>query len=353
MRIGVVTASYPRFAGDAAGNFVGAHVTAMRALGHHVDVIAAGEPDASDVIRIPSRLFYRGGAPEALERRGSLFAAASFTARLAIAVARRARHWELIVAHWLAPSALAALPVRTPLLAIGHGGDVHTLARMQMLGPVLAAWHARRARLAFVADELLAIARHHAPITDAVVQPMGIDVAHFAAIGRAPTTPPMIVVLARLVPVKGVDVAIAAMRHVRADARLVIAGDGPERHTLARDPRVTFVGEVAASTRDRLLREASIVVIPSRVLPSGRTEGTPLVALEALAANVPVIASAVGGLRALAVTHVAPDDPAGLATAIDRVLGSPPRELAATVAHLDWPFVAERLLAHAEKRPAR
>ncbi|HEX8109082.1 MAG TPA: hypothetical protein VF516_15220, partial [Kofleriaceae bacterium] len=42
MQLGVVTTSYPRFPGDPAGNFVAAHVAALRALGHHVEVIAAG-----------------------------------------------------------------------------------------------------------------------------------------------------------------------------------------------------------------------------------------------------------------------------------------------------------------------
>ncbi len=173
--IGVVTTSYPRFAGDAAGNFVGGHVAALRHLGHDVEVIAAGDADLAahrpeldrPHVRIASPLFYRGGAPDALERSGSLVAAAVFTARLTLAVTRRARRWDLIIAHWLAPSALAALPARTPLLAIGHGGDVHTLARLRLLGPVLAALHARRARLAFVAEHLAAIARRHARLARA------------------------------------------------------------------------------------------------------------------------------------------------------------------------------------------
>ncbi|HEX7836646.1 MAG TPA: hypothetical protein VF469_04235, partial [Kofleriaceae bacterium] len=68
MKLGVVTTSYPRFPGDPAGNFVAAHVAALRALGHRVEVVAAGEPGHDDVLRVRSRLFYRGGAPDALER---------------------------------------------------------------------------------------------------------------------------------------------------------------------------------------------------------------------------------------------------------------------------------------------
>jgi glycosyltransferase involved in cell wall biosynthesis len=342
MRIGVITTSYPRFAGDPAGGFVAAHVAALRALGHEVEVVAAGE--GTD--RIPSDLFYKGGAPDALERGGSTRAALTFTARLAAEVARRASRWDLIVAHWLAPSALAALPNRVPLLAIAHGGDVHTLARMRLLGPMLHALRVRRAQLVFVSGELREVARRHGPVDGSIVQPMGVDVGHFARLGRAPTDPPTVLVVARLVPIKGVDVAIAAMRHVDRPARLVVAGDGPERERLYH-PDVELLGAVDTTRRDQLLRSASVVVVPSRVLDNGRTEGMPTIALEALAAGVPLIASAVGGLRSLAAASlVPPDDPGLLAASIDRVLAAPPADhaLRASVAELDWPRVARRLL---------
>jgi glycosyltransferase involved in cell wall biosynthesis len=336
LRIGVVTTSYPRHAGDHAGSFVAAHVHAMRALGHHVDVVGAHE--------IESSLFTAAGAPDELERGRGYLRGALFTARLTAAIAKRARDWDLIIAHWLVP-ALAALPARKPLLAIAHGGDVHTLRRLHLLAPAL---HLLRdAKLAFVSDELRCLANG-----DGVVQPMGIDVDHFGALGRAPTTP-TVFIAARLVPIKGVDVAIAAAAHV--NARFVIAGDGPERARLERNApaNVSFVGTVNAATRDELLRTASVVAIPSRVLPNGRTEGMPMIALEALAAGVPVVASAVGGLASLqSATRVRPDDPIALATAIDRVLASPPRsdELRASVAHLAWPRVAQRLLDYCEAR---
>jgi glycosyltransferase involved in cell wall biosynthesis len=152
---------------------------------------------------------------------------------------------------------------------------------------------------------------------------------------------------ARLVPIKGVDVAIAAMRHVETAARLVIAGDGPERARLAAHGTASFLGEVTTSRRDDLLRTASVVVVPSRITPGGRTEGTPAIALEALAAGVPVIASAVGGLCDLpGVRLVPPDDPRALARAIDQSIAAPPsaNELRAGVQKLDWREVAPRLM---------
>jgi glycosyltransferase involved in cell wall biosynthesis len=399
LRIGVVTTSYPRFVGDPAGGFVAGHVAALRALGHRVEVIASGDgvdradridpldasgdrvgrvldasgdragridpldaPGASLLARRISdqTLFYRGGAPDLLEAaplRGAI-AAARFTARLTLEVARRAHRWDSIITHWLVPSAIAALPTKLPMLAIAHGGDIHTLRRLGLLAPTLYALRARDARLAFVSEELRSIARAAAPqlarwLDGAIVQPMGIAIDHFRAIPRAPLDPPTIVIASRLVPVKGIDVAIAAMAHVRAPVRLVIAGDGPARAALTRLAhddrplaRIAFLGAVPTSERDQLLRGASMVIVPSRVLPSGRSEGTPTIALEALAAGVPVIASDVGGLSALpAIQLVPPEDPRALAAAIDRTLADPPPAswLRAAVEHLDWNRVVANL----------
>jgi glycosyltransferase involved in cell wall biosynthesis len=361
VRIGVVTTSYPRTPTDPAGSFVAAHVHALRALGHDVDVIAAGTRAGRDVVRIPSTLFERGGAPDALERQplALLGPAAMFSARLAAAVALRAHRWDSIVAHWLVPSALAALPARAPLLAIAHGGDVHTLRRARLLAPALHLLARRGAKLVFVSEELRALAIAEVPslaawLSTATVQPMGLDIERFAQLVHAPTTPPTIVVAARLVPVKGIDVLIDAAARIRSDVRIVIAGDGPERRELESRARVmgtvriTLVGQIDTIARDRLLSSASVVVVPSRITPSGRSEGTPMIALEALAAGVPLVATEVGGLRDLAPAArlVRPEDPRALATAIDQVLASPPRaaDLRQAVDHLAWHRVAERLV---------
>ena len=367
MKLGVITTSYPRFPGDAAGSFVAGHVAALRALGHTVDVIAAGPPTTDDlspdaesaIVRVGGAgLFYTGGAPDALERTPIRAGAAAlaFTARLLAAVTARAAAWDAILAHWLVPSALAALPSGKPLLAIAHGGDIHTLRRLHLLASTLHLLHRRDAHLVFVSAQLRAIAQAAAPslrswLDRATIQPMGIDVARFAALARAPSDPPTILVAARLTPVKGVDLAIAAFPHLAHPARLLIAGDGPERNHLAalaaRHPDISLLGQVTTERRDHLLRTASVVVIPSRTLASGRTEGTPTIALEALAAGVPVVASAVGGLCDLPAVHlVPPDDPRALAAAVDHNLAHPPASatLRKSVARLDWREVVSHLI---------
>ena len=151
MKIGVITTSYPRWPGDAAGNFVAAHVRRCARSDTTSRSIAAGEPirtgersgpgrlpTASDrkrtPVRIPSGLFFRGGAPDRLERgHGVLDAtrvhraadAPRSSAARGIGISRsrtgsRPRRWP-------------RSPTRVPLLAIAHGGDVHTLARLHLL----------------------------------------------------------------------------------------------------------------------------------------------------------------------------------------------------------------------------
>jgi glycosyltransferase involved in cell wall biosynthesis len=366
--VGVVATSYPRWDGDAAGSFVEGHAAWLRARGDTVDVVAAGRG-----LPVPDGLFFDGGAPEAIEQAlarngvGVLAAAAGFSARMLAVVARRARRWDAVVAHWLAPSAVAAAlataPRRIPMLAVAHGGDVHLLERARLLAPVLAAMVARDARLVFVSDELRRRALDAVPRalarrvdTRARVQPMGVDDARATAIARrraarTPSGTRTVVVLARLVPVKSVDTAIAAMAALPADVQLVIAGDGPLRGELVAraarfGARVRFAGWLGADARDALLADADVVVVPSA--PTGaraRTEGTPMAALEALAAGVPLVASATGGLRALAqhgATLVAPRDPDQLAKAIECVLRLP----AAPRAGLGWRVVGDALDRH-------
>jgi glycosyltransferase involved in cell wall biosynthesis len=98
--------------------------------------------------------------------------------------------------------------------------------------------------------------------------------------------------LGRLAPEKGVDVLLAAWRPELG--RLLVAGDGPESERLRRDvpPEVEVLGPVPADRAADLIAAARAVLVPSR----WPEPAVPRAVLEAYAAGVPVVASAVGAL---------------------------------------------------------
>ncbi len=139
---------------------------------------------------------------------------------------------------------------------------------------------------------------------------------------------PVVGIASRLYRVKGHHVLLTAFRRVldaRPDARLLVVGDGPERsnlqvqaRALGLEARVCFTGfqeDVPA-----YLRLCQVTAIPS-VHP----EPFGLVAVESLAAGVPVVASRIGGLPEIITDGVAgllvePNDPEQLARALIRIL---------------------------------
>ena len=144
MNIGLLTTSFPRHAGDYAGSFVADRLQGLLADGHQVEVLAAGVagdlPSVTvdgrlTVRRVPASpaLFYREGAPEALERGGAIWlAAAQFSIALAAAARQRRGSWDVIESHWLVPSALAASAAAPTHArrAFAHSGDVALLERI-------------------------------------------------------------------------------------------------------------------------------------------------------------------------------------------------------------------------------
>jgi glycosyltransferase involved in cell wall biosynthesis len=137
-------------------------------------------------------------------------------------------------------------------------------------------------------------------------------------------------VVSRLAREKAVDVALAAAAH--AGLPLTICGDGPLRaplEALARGRDVTFTGRVDQAELARLRAAHRVALVPSR---AHETFG--LAALEALAAGLPVAATAVGALAELdGDVALAPrDDAPALAAAATRQAADPDAPAAALAA---------------------
>jgi glycosyltransferase involved in cell wall biosynthesis len=133
--------------------------------------------------------------------------------------------------------------------------------------------------------------------TNSPSEPVQIDTPSLAS---AMVSSFKILFIGRLTRIKGLDVLLRAASELR-NVSVIVAGEGEcrdELEQLARNLSVnaSFLGRINASHRRFLLSSCDAVVIPSRVLNNGRTEGTPVVCLEAMAAGRVVIASRVGGL---------------------------------------------------------
>jgi glycosyltransferase involved in cell wall biosynthesis len=124
--------------------------------------------------------------------------------------------------------------------------------------------------------------------------------------------------IGRLSHEKAPDVLLEALPLIPA-SRVVFIGDGPLREGLERrsrelglSHRVSFLGPIP--------RAATLLSGIDLLALSSRTEGTPMVLLEAMHARVPIVATRVGGVPDLLddsmARLVAPSDPAALAAAL-------------------------------------
>lgn len=198
-------------------------------------------------------------------------------------------------------------------------------------------------RLVVINDEDEAAALHHriVPRRRLVRMPgIGLDTQWYApssidsgGVTRAreehniPAHVPLFVVVAELTSRKRVEDAVAALARVEhQDAHLMLAGDGPKRSRLER-----LVGELGLRDRVRFLgviqdvrpvvRAATAVILPSK------REGLARSVMEALALEVPVIASTARGNRELVGTDAGIIVPTGdvpaLAAAMDHLIDRP------------------------------
>lgn len=216
-------------------------------------------------------------------------------------------------------------------------GDIETLRRIQFLAP-LTLRLLRAPQVTFLAlstRSLEHLVQSGFSLDQIVLLPNGIDptVYQDAALARTSRPPAAsgdiltIVCPARLSYQKGQDVLLQAWRTVQEQvptARLILAGDGPQRQSLERlaaDLHISSTVEFAGLVEDvrPLLSAAHGFVLPSRY------EGMPNALLEAMAAGLPCVATRVSGTEEIICDGrsgmlVPPEDPETLAEALIVIL---------------------------------
>ncbi|MCF0095992.1 glycosyltransferase [Micromonospora sp. MH99] len=230
-------------------------------------------------------------------------------------------------------------------------------------------------------DEVGELVRMGVPRSRMTVVPSGVNLASFSPLGPVADRAPgraRILTVGRLVERKGFQTVVRAMALV-PDAECVVAG-GPPEGLLETDPyarrlralaescgvadRVHLVGAVPREEMGRWYRSADLLVAAPWYEPFGLTP------LEAMACGVPVVGTAVGGIRDTVVDGTTGDlvparDPNALAAAIQRLLDDRIRRFRyATAARervrsrYSWAVTAERLAevygeVAAVRRPSR
>ena len=228
-----------------------------------------------------------------------------------------------------------------------HGLLAGRLARVPVLASTKHGFNQFRARRSFAAadrtvgrllDLHIAIsaglARYLAD-TEGFAEP-SFEVVHYGIVPgpepEPPTTGHRLAVVGRLVPIKGHDTLLRAIRTAARELpglELEIAGSGPleaelrSRATaLGLDGTVRFLGQVPGASG--VIERASVVLVPSL------GEGFGMVALEAMERGRAVVASHVGGLPEIVSAGetgllVQPGDADALAAAIVELAGDPDR----------------------------
>jgi len=255
--------------------------------------------------------------------------------RVIAPVARRVNRWrtEHLHAHFAAGAALDAMRIGhllgLPWSVTAHAYDIYR-------SPANLAEKLREAKVACAVSEYSARDLRELGGPDANVQivKMGVDHEYFRRSRPLPCDRTVIAV-GRLVEKKGFRHLLAAIGLLTSSAapveRLIVVGDGPLRRDLEDRARalgianiVEWAGARGADYVREVLEQADLLAIPSVPAADGDRDVLPLVAGEALAMEIPVVASDFVGLPEVVRPPwgrlVAPGDEVELASAIRDLL---------------------------------
>lgn len=211
----------------------------------------------------------------------------------------------------------AAIASRIPTVLVDHGPAPGLSFRGRGLQRILSYFAAARVSVAAASARDV---ERYAGLRHGSVEAIRNGVPDPGPCGPPPARSELVIgLVARLDPVKGIDIAIRAIAQVPS-VRLQIAGGGDQKDALVElanrlgvSQQIQFLGEV--SDPRKIMCSSDIIVIPSR------SEGLPLVLLEAMHANRPLIVTDVGSMADVVTDHVTglvvpPDDVGAMVKAI-------------------------------------
>lgn len=355
-----------------AGAFLLALAQGQQALGHEVRVLAphgAGLKERErvggvDVVR------YRYGAEkqETLAYAGTMHeqALGAWAARWRLAqfirAGRRALREEcrafqpdLLHVHWWVPGGFSFWPGNAagcPVVLTSHGTDLFLLDRFPIARAVAGPIFRSAAQVTVISNPLVERVRKLGVPADRItVLPMPVSAERFAPPLHNVRDTGRLLFVGRLIERKGAEYAVravAALRKQGRAVRLTIIGDGPERtrltaliEELGLRESVDLAGALPHDDIAEHYRTASMLLMPAVTDWKGEQEGFGMVLVEAMASDLPVVATRSGGIPDVVTEGetgllVPERDAAALAAAAARLLDDPAFAVRlAEAAHVD------------------
>lgn len=250
--------------------------------------------------------------------------------RSPLGLAQALRGADLVHTHLVHADAYGALAAgRRPLVSTKHNDDPFRLGPFRYVERTLAR---RVSRIICITESLrrFNIDRVGLPAEKLTVIHYGLDELPQPWAPNPPspvaTDARVLLSVSRLTEQKGLDTAVRALAQLPADAVLVVLGEGP-----LREPLTALARELGVENRLFLLgrvgdvaewyRRADVLVHPAR------WEGFGLALLEGMLAGLPVVATRVSSIPEIVGDEtgllVEPNDTAGLAAAVARLLSDP------------------------------
>jgi len=306
MKIGIVL--YPTFGGSGVvGTELG---KALAAKGHQVHFITYSQPVRLGAFR--ENIFYH----EVAVSDYPLFEYQPYETELTSKMVDVVKYekLDLLHVHYAIPHASAAFMAReilrsqgisVPFITTLHGTDITLVGKDPSFEPVITFCINQSDAVTAVSESLRQSTYEHFATTREIhvvpnfVVPTDVESSTYKQMRCKYASPDEKILchVSNFRKVKRVEdvVAVFAKVNEKIPSKLILVGDGPERHSiekLCREfgvcDRVIFIGKVRDTSH--VLEIADVFLLPSE------TESFGLAALEAMAVGVPVISSNAGGI---------------------------------------------------------
>lgn len=365
MRILHLTTSFPASKKDAAGAFIHRLTSALGQKGIECRILTPATthpstwPEHATVYRfryapwkIQTLAQLPGGIPAALKKNILHFALLPcFLCAMGVSLAYRARHCDLIHAHWSICGAIAVITKifhHKPVIITIHGSDQHK-SQKNLIYSVFHHLAVKGAAVTVcVSSDILSELQQQIPSHASRFRFIANGVADsFFKVSSLPYNdkePLQLVTIGSLIPLKGVDTIIESLAQLPPSIswKLTIVGEGKERHNLQKLAaqynllqHITFTGTIAPDSIPQIMAKHHVLILASH------REGRPSVILEAMAAAKAIIATNVHGTRELVKNDTTgwlfePDDANALSAIIESIANKEKNIMKTGIAGRKW-----------------